>query len=472
MSSRWRDVLRDALGWRLAMWYAVIFVASAAAIVALTYVLLAASLRRYDRDTIETALVQYARAYARGGVPTLAREIREGDLAASPGPILVRTLGPGGQVVFFSMPERWRQFDLSQLGAPRLSGEQAWATLRMGSDGDVLEVASVRLFDGTLLQVGKSTERRRELLQRFRRVLLVDVALVLVIALAGGAIVTWSGLQPVRALADTVRGIVRTGRTDARVPASNADDALGELASLVNAMLDRIDAVVAGMRGALDNVAHDLRTPLTRLRGIAEDAIASEDPQRMRDALGDCLEEADRLTAMLGTLMDISEAETGTMALRREPVALAELVRQTVDLYEDAAEERGTTVDTQVEGGPVVPVDRTRMRQVLANLLDNALKYTPDGGRVEISTWQEGPEAIVRVRDTGSGIHADELPHIWERLYRGDRSRTTRGLGLGLSLVRAIVEAHGGRVSVDSAPGTGSVFDVRLPVQPANLSQM
>ena len=112
------------------------------------------------------------------------------------------------------------------------------------------------------------------------------------------------------------------------------------------------------------------------------------------------------------------------------------------------------------------------MAQVLANLLDNALKYTPDGGRVEISTWQEGPEAIVRVRDTGSGIHADELPHIWERLYRGDRSRTTRGLGLGLSLVRAIVEAHGGRVSVDSAPGTGSVFDVRLPVQPANLSQM
>lgn len=472
MSSRRHDLLRDALGWRLALWYAVIFVASALSLVALTYVLLAASLRRYDRDTIETALVQYARAYVRGGVAALAREIREGDLAASPGPIFVRTLGPGEQVVFFSMPEQWRRFDLSQLDAPRLSGEQAWATLSTGDEGDVLEVASVRLYDGTLLQVGKSTERRRELLQRFRRVLFVDLGLVLVIALAGGAIVTWSGLQPVRALAETVRGIVRTGRTDLRVPPSRADDALGELGGLVNAMLDRIDAVVAGMRGALDNVAHDLRTPLTRLRGIAEEALAAGDTDRMRTALADCVEEADRVVAMLATLMDISEAETGTMALKRERVPIGELVKQTVDLYEDAAEERGIAIETHVDEALVVPVDRARVRQVLANLLDNAVKYTADGGRVEIAARSEGLDAVVSVRDTGTGIPPDELPRIWQRLYRGDRSRTTRGLGLGLSLVKAIVEAHGGRVDVESTPGAGSRFDVRLPLQPSDLSSM
>jgi signal transduction histidine kinase len=344
--------------------------------------------------------------------------------------------------------------------------------LSTGDQGDELEVASVRLYDGTLLQVGKSTERRRELLQRFRRVLFVDLALVLVIALIGGAAVTWSGLQPLRALTETVRGIVRTGRTDLRVPPSRADDALGELGGLVNAMLDRIDAVVAGMRGALDNVAHDLRTPLTRLRGIAEDALASGDPQRMREALADCLEESDRVTAMLLTLMDISEAETGTMALKREPTRLLELVRQTVDLYEDAAEDRGIAIETHVPDDLVVPLDRTRIRQVLANLLDNAIKYTPVGGRVEISARSEGLDAVVSVRDTGIGITPDELPRVWERLYRGDRSRTTRGLGLGLSLVKAIVEAHGGRVAVESTPGGGSRFDVRLPLQPSNLSSM
>lgn len=472
MSSRWRDALRDALGLRLALWYALIFVASALALVALTYVLLSASLRRYDRDTIETALVQYARAYMLGGVQALAREIQDGNLAASPGPLLVRTVGPGQELVFFNMPQQWRRLDLSRIETPQLRGEQTWSTLDIGEQGDVLEVASARLPDGTLLQVGKSTERRRELLGRFRRVLFIDLALVLVIALAGGAVVTWSGLQPVRALADTVRGIVRTGRTDARVPPSNPDDALGELGGLVNAMLDRVDRVVAGMRGALDNVAHDLRTPLTRLRGIAEEALAAGDPERMRAALADCVEEADRVDTMLHTLMDISEAETGTMALRREAVTLAELVRQAVDLYEDAAEERGITIESLVDETLVVPVDRARIRQVLANLLDNAVKYSPDGGRVTIRASDLGDRVHLTVEDDGPGIPEDELPRVWERLYRGDRSRSTRGLGLGLSLVKAIVEAHGGGVDVHSTIGAGSRFEIQLPRVAPILSPM
>jgi signal transduction histidine kinase len=472
MSSGWRDSLRDALGLRLALWYAAIFVASALALVALTYVLLSASLRSYDRDTIETGLVQYARAYMVGGPQALARELSDGNLAASPGPLFVRTLGPGQELVFFSMPQQWRRFDLSQLNTPQLSGEQTWAELDTGDGGDVLEVASVRLPDGTLLQVGKSTERRRELLQRFRRVLFIDLGLVVVIALAGGAVVTRSGLQPLRSLTETVRGIVRTGRTDTRVPPSRADDALGELGSHVNAMLDRIDRVVTGMRGALDNVAHDLRTPLTRLRGLAEEALASGDPQRMRAALTECVEEADRVDTMLHTLMDISEAETGTMSLRREAVPVADVAQQTLDLYEDAAEAQGVRLSASVAEGLVASVDRTRLRQVLANLVDNAVKYTPAGGSVTLEAVREGSDAVLRVHDTGAGITADELPRIWERLYRGDRSRTTRGLGLGLSLVKAIVEAHGGRVSVRSTPGEGSTFEVRVPLQAPDLSPM
>lgn len=470
MFSRWRERLRHTLGFRLALWYAVIFVASSVAIVGLTYVLLAATLRQYDRETLQTTIVQFAGAYARGGVDALAREIRTVQVASDPGPLFVRTVGTSRDVVFLSMPDAWRQFDLSQLETPDLSGEQTWATLRPGNGGAPLEVASVRLGDGTLFQVGRSTGRREELLRRFRGVLFVDLASLLLTALGGGAVLTWSALQPVRTLSETVREIMRTGRTDRRVPADDTADALGELSALVNAMLDRIDAVVAGMRGALDNVAHDLRTPMARLRATAESALPSTDPASLREALADCLEESDRVVAMLNTLMDISEAETGTMALRYEPVDLADLIRQGVEMYEDLAEQRGVRIESTCDGTFEIPLDRSRMRQVVANLLDNAVKYTAGGGLIRIDARCDGPVAVLGVSDTGIGIPADELPRIWDRLYRGDKSRSERGLGLGLSLVKAIVEAHGGSVGVSSTPGAGSRFELRLPLTPSLTS--
>lgn len=474
MYSKWRERLRHTLGFRLAVWYAVVFVVSSLVLTALTYVLVAASLRQYDREIIGTALVQYARAYQVGGVAALQEEIQRTQATAAPGPMLVRTVGARQAVTFFSRPNEWPDFDLSRLQVPSPAGEQAWSTLDTGQDGFELEVASVTLRDGTLFQVGMSSERRMQLLQRFRRVLLINVLSLIVVGLAGGAVLTSSALQPLRRLTETVRSIFRTGRTDVRVPTQDSGDALDELSSLVNAMLNRIDAVLAGMRGALDNVAHDLRTPMTRLRGIAETALTSSDPAVLRDALADCLDESDRVVEMLNTLMDISEAETGTMALHREPTDLNDLIGQSVELYEDLADERGVAIRTNAPAKLIVEVDPNRMRQVLANLIDNAVKYTPAGGVVDIGARRDNGDVVATVTDTGPGIPADELPRIWERLYRGDKSRSTRGLGLGLSLVKAIISAHGGTVGVRSRPGEGSTFEVRLPVEVArrNLSPM
>jgi signal transduction histidine kinase len=471
MFSKWRERIRHALGFRLALWYAVIFVASSLTLVVLTYTLLAASLRTYDRETVESSLVQFADAYRRGGVDQLVREMRRTQIASSPGPFFVRTVGSRQDVIFMSMPDALRNFDPSQLQAPALNGEHEWTTVESGDGSSRLEVSSVRLDDGTLFQVGMSTVRRDEQLRRFRRILLLIFVSVLLIGLAGGIMLTWSALAPVRTLTETARAIMRTGRTDTRVPVMDRQDALGALSVQVNAMLERIDAVVAGMRGALDNVAHDLRTPMARLRGTSETALASDDPAHWREALGQSLEESDTVIEMLNTLLDISEAETGTMALTREPVDLAEVARHTVELYEDVAEARGVQLDATGVPSLVVALDRNRMRQVLANLTDNAIKHTPEGGRVVISASADGAQVVLRVDDTGVGIPADELPHIWERLYRGDKSRTERGLGLGLSLVKAIVEAHGGQVSVASAPGEGAHFTLRLPTIP-NLSPM
>jgi signal transduction histidine kinase len=178
---------------------------------------------------------------------------------------------------------------------------------------------------------------------------------------------------------------------------------------------------------------------------------------------------------MLTTLMDISEAESGAIELHRETVPLSDIVSRAVDLYRDTAEAKGVVLEARVDERVVVSIDRLRLEQVAANLLDNAIKYTPAGGQVQISAGREGNRAVLRVHDTGIGIPPAELPRIWERLFRGDLSRTERGLGLGLSLVKAVVEAHGGTVTVESPSGHGSTFSVHLsesPRTPSNLSNL
>jgi signal transduction histidine kinase len=431
--------VRSAFGLRLAAWYASLFVVSAAAVVLLTYYLTATSLAERDHQILRSKVGEYAAAYARGGIPVLARTVRD-EQAVAPERLFVRVIDRGLDALVLSDPEGW--------------------------DRTRLEVESVQLGDGTLVQVGRSTELRDDLLAQFRATLGLVVLAIVAVAVGGGWLMTQSALRPIGELTGAVQSIIRTGRPDARVPvdaAAGQEDALGELSRLFNTMLDRIEQVASAMRGALDNVSHDLRTPLTRLRGTAEMALAGPpDADRDREALA-CVEESDRVLVMLNTLMDISEAESGTMQLQREPVDLAAVATRAVDLYKEVADAGGVELTFDRPGEEIlVSGDRARLEQVAANLVDNAVKYTPGGGRVVVSLARNGT-ATIAVRDTGVGIPADELPMVWDRLFRGDRSRAQRGLGLGLSLVKAIVEAHGGTVAVESEAGRGSRFTVSLP---------
>jgi signal transduction histidine kinase len=322
------------------------------------------------------------------------------------------------------------------------------------------------LSDGSWLQVGKTTEALTALLTQFRTIFGWVALVALVLGVAGGAWLARRTLAPVRQLIGTVENVIATGQMDRRMPIPRTNDEISNLARLFNDMLEKNEMLIRRMREALDNVAHDLRTPLTRLRGIAELALQGEpNAQICRDALLDAMEESDRVLTMLNTLMDISEAETGLMKLDLQPVLLDEVVREVIELFEFVAQEKSITITTALSPNLIVCADRSRLRQVLVNLLDNAIKYSAPGDRVELSAEPSPNEVAITVTDTGAGIPAEEIPRIWERLYRGDKSRSQRGLGLGLSLVRAIINAHGGRSEVQSTVGKGSSFVIHLQKQ-------
>lgn len=348
--------------------------------------------------------------------------------------------------------------------SPEATG--VWLKLEEGNGGgqDVLTVVSKRFDKGSLVQVGKDGSGSYLL---FHQMLRSTVFIFLT-----SAILLWPlslyfiklSLSPLIATREKVAELSGDSKTEL-LPEKGSGPELDNLYQQINSLLQQNRHLVSEMQQSLDNVAHDLRTPMTRLRSVAEYGLqANGDTERLQDALSDCLEESERVLAMLKIMMSVAEAESGTMRLERTQCDLMESLSQIVTLYEYVAEERNVEVTIEEFSPVVLHVDSTRIAQVWANLLDNGIKYGRDGGWVKISVAAGVGMVTISFEDNGMGISASEQNKIWERLYRGDRSRSQKGLGLGLNYVQAVVVAHGGEVSVSSTLNEGSRFQVVLPL--------
>jgi heavy metal sensor kinase len=301
--------------------------------------------------------------------------------------------------------------------------------------------------------------------------LLILTPSVFMLALLGGGSLVSRALRPVDELTRAAMEMEHR-HLDRRVVPPRPDDEIGRLAGAFNEMLSRLDQSFRQIQQFSADASHELKTPLTTIRGEAEVALMGEHtPEEYRRTLRSIVEEVERVGAVVDNLLTLARADADQLALRREPVALHETVMAVFEGLEGAARRKGVALDLEEIEEIDCDGDPLWLQQVATNLVANAIKYTPAGGRVWIGLLREDGWACLTVRDSGVGIPAEHLPHIFDRFYRVDaaRSRDSGGTGLGLSIVRWAVEAHGGTVCAESEVGKGSMFTVRLPVGDGGL---
>jgi len=472
MSSKKRLSFRNTLAFRLTCWYAGIFAVSSCIAFLLFYMLITSVIReRTDQELLAHAS-QFSTVLAvrgLGGVENLA--VLEAQ-AAGVRKVFFRLLYPTGQAVASSNMEYWRDIGIRQQAIAALvrTGAPVLETIVVPCRKDNVRVLYATIGRGVILQVGQSMEPYARITDAFRRIFIATMIGLIALAAGIGWFMARRAVSGVEAVTLTARQI-SDGNLEKRVPVRARGDEIDQLATTFNEMLDRLQRLVTEIREMSDNIAHDLKSPITRIRGMAEVTLATDKSIAAYEGMtASTIEECDRLLDMINTMLMISKTESGVDKPRREEIDLVRLVREACELFEPSAEEKGVLLGCRTPEICLFPGDARLIQRMLSNLIDNAIKYTTNGS-VSISL-EEGKQGVIvmSVTDTGIGISTEDLPRIFDRFYRGDQSRSQPGIGLGLSLARAIARAHDGDIFVTSVAGKGSTFTVTLPRRPAATS--
>ena len=440
---------------RLAALYLVLFAASVLALLAFIYFSMAGFIEQQAEATIRAEMRGLREQYDQRGLTGLVAVVQARS-AAPRGNSLYLITDPALAPVVGNLDNWPSNRDI----------RPSWITFSVESpahNGEIDNVvASVSVLPGGFhLLVGRDLRDADAFRRRITTTLGWAALLTVALGMAGGLFLTRNMLARVEAVNRTSERIVR-GDLSQRVPLTGSGDEFDQLAGNLNNMLDRIERLMLGMRQVTDNIAHDLRTPLARLRARLEVTLLERpDVNRYGEALRETIAEADQLLGTFNALLSIAEAEAGARRDSMAVVDLAAIARSVAELYEPVADEKGLALTVAAEPGVPVQGDRHLLSQAVANLLDNALKYTPKG-TVSLSVQRSGNRVRLEVADTGPGIPADRRDTVFDRFVRLEGSRSTPGNGLGLSLVRAVAKLHGGEAWLeDNAPGLKAV--VMLP---------
>jgi two-component system OmpR family sensor kinase len=381
--------------------------------------------------------------------------------------------GPTGQITIQSPNIKSREIPLSRIALQAaLEGRTTFESTRSSGEPPIRLISVPVRHGGSLVnivRVGTSLQSLEETLHRLLTILLITVPLALLASLGGGWFLAGRALRPVEAITQAAERIAGGDLTQ-RLCVSGDQDEIGRLAATFNAMIGRLEASFRQIRQFTSDASHELRTPLTVLKGETELALRRpRSADDYRTVLESSLEEIDRMGRIVDELLFLSRADLGEIKMESRPVRLDQLF----DDLKRQADVLGHEQAVQIVSGSIEPVtvagDDMRLRELILNLLDNAIKYSPPGGRVDMSVVAQDGTARLSVSDQGIGMSPEEQGHIFDRFYRTDaaRAHTKKGTGLGLAICQWIVDAHHGTIDVQSEPGKGSTFTVILPLMPS-----
>jgi signal transduction histidine kinase len=442
---------------RLALLYAVVFSGSVLLILGFIYWSTAAYMARQADQTIAAEIESFAERYRVSGRAGLTALIQE-RLSRRPAGASIYLLAAPDLTPVVGNLRSWPRVE------PDAGG---WLVFRLGeatSRGDPeihgARARSFRLRGGYQLLVGRDMHELEVTQRLIRQATVGGLLIAALLALLGGAVTSRTSLRRIGAINATVAEIM-AGDLSRRIPADDTGDDFSQLVDNLNRMLDRIESLLEGVKQVSDNIAHDLRTPLARLRNRLDELLKEEGPaESRRDAVEGAIREADGLLATFGALLRIARIEAGARRAGFVAVELAPLVSGIRELYEPFAEERNQRLSARLAARPTVLGDPDLLSQALANLVDNALKYSPEGGEIEILLKEEGKRPRVVVNDAGPGIPESDREAVFGRFHRLDASRSSPGSGLGLSLVRAVARLHRLEIRLeDNGPGLRAVLE-------------
>ena len=458
--------LFKTIAFRLTLWYAGIFSVSSCVAFALFYFLATQTLQEQtDRDLLEKARY-FSTVIQRNGIMGASKLAVIEAQAAGEKRIFFRLLYPNGEVFASSHMSYWKDIsvDLDAINTLSHTKGHVFTTWLIRPNDQKARVLYSFVAQNVILQTGIAMDFQSKFISAFKTVFIAAMGFIIIFSAVSGLFLSRKALSGVKAITRTANSI-SAANLEKRVPVTGNQDELDLLAHTFNRMLDRIEALIQSIREMSDNIAHDLKSPLTRIRGFAEIALINMDNiDNYRGMAANTIEESDRLLDMINTMLVISKAEAGEGEFFYKSVNLTAMVQEAWDLFVPVAEDKCIDFTHEVPAHVQIEADAKMLQRAFANLLDNALKYTREKGRVHVDLRSETDGFVyIRVADTGPGIDSACFEKIFERFYRAESSRTSTGTGLGLSFARTVARQHKGDLIVTSQLGKGSVFTMKLP---------